>query len=73
MESHEGARGEKPITEMPGFSALLGILVHSGADGIALSAAAFSSHEATGVLISFAIIAHKAPTAFGLSTYLLNR
>jgi hypothetical protein len=44
---------------MGGFTTLVGILVHSAADGIALGAAAFAENAATGALISLAIILHK--------------
>jgi zinc transporter ZupT len=49
---------------MVGFTTLVGILVHSAADGIALGAAAFADNAATGALISLAIILHKVPPPF---------
>jgi len=65
-------REEASVVGLPGFTTLVGILVHSAADGIALAGASFAPSAATGALISLAIIAHKAPTAFGLSAFLLN-
>ena len=53
-------------------SALLGLLVHAGADGVALGASMFSGREALEVLVFVAIMLHKAPAAFGMSTFLLH-
>mmetsp|Transcript_12549 Transcript_12549/g.17151 ORF Transcript_12549/g.17151 Transcript_12549/m.17151 type:complete len:301 (-) Transcript_12549:325-1227(-) len=68
----ELSKAPPALHEMAGFTTLVGILVHSAADGIALGAAAFSQNASTGALIALAIILHKAPTAFGLATFLLN-
>jgi len=70
--SDPAPRAPPALHEMAGFTTLVGILVHSAADGIALGAAAFSQNASTGALIALAIILHKAPTAFGLATFLLN-
>jgi len=66
------AQTPRPLHQLPGFTTLVGILFHSGADGIALGSAAFAESAHVGTLISLAIVLHKAPTAFGLSTYLLK-
>ena len=42
------------------------------ADGIALGAAAASSHTDIEMIVFFAIMLHKAPAAFGLVTFLLH-
>ncbi len=52
--------------------ALTGLLVHSLADGLAMGAAAVSDNDKVNFSITFAILLHKAPAAFGLTTYLLN-
>lgn len=75
-----GRRGEGPDTpgadlpmwRLEGFQTLVGILVHSFADGAAVSVAALSPNRSLGMLVALAIILHKAPAAFGLCTYLLN-
>mmetsp|Transcript_42387 Transcript_42387/g.80989 ORF Transcript_42387/g.80989 Transcript_42387/m.80989 type:complete len:301 (+) Transcript_42387:131-1033(+) len=71
LHKHDSGE-EASVVGLPGFTTLVGILVHSAADGIALAGASFAPSAATGALISLAIIAHKAPTAFGLSAFLLN-
>ena len=53
-------------------SALLGILTHSAIDGLALGAISVSDDNASLELVVFlAIVLHKAPAAFGLSSFLL--
>ncbi|XP_057367556.1 zinc transporter ZIP9-like [Daphnia carinata] len=54
------------------FQATLGLVVHAAADGIALGAAATSSHAATEMIVFLAIMLHKAPASFGLVTFLLH-
>ncbi|XP_076029723.1 zinc/iron regulated transporter-related protein 102B isoform X3 [Oratosquilla oratoria] len=69
----------KPDTENGGakgrrasMTATLGLVVHAAADGIALGAAAASSHTDVEMIVFFAIMLHKAPAAFGLVTFLLH-
>lgn len=59
-------RGHRSLT------ATLGLVVHAAADGIALGAAAASSHTDVEMIVFFAIMLHKAPAAFGLVTFLLH-
>lgn len=77
-------RGDEPIGAIPantalpmwrldGFNVLFGILVHSLADGAAVGVAALSPNRTLGGFVAFAIAAHKAPAAFGLCAYLLDR
>lgn len=54
------------------FTATLGLVVHAAADGIALGAAAASSHTDVEMIVFVAIMLHKAPAAFGLVTFLLH-
>nr|CAG4641238.1 EOG090X0EEU [Eulimnadia texana] len=54
------------------FTATLGLVVHAAADGIALGAAASTSHAAVEMIVFFAIMLHKAPASFGLVTFLLH-
>jgi len=54
------------------ISATLGLIVHAAADGIALGAASASNQTSLELIVFLAIMLHKAPSAFGLSTYLLH-
>lgn len=60
------------IWEMEGVHTLVGILVHSAADGAAVGVAACAPDRSLEVLVCAAIMMHKAPAAFGLCTYLLR-
>ncbi|KAA0197982.1 hypothetical protein HAZT_HAZT002374 [Hyalella azteca] len=53
-------------------TATLGLVVHAAADGIALGAAVASHHSDVEFIVFFAIMLHKAPTAFGLTSYLVK-
>ena len=56
------------------FSTTLGLCIHAAADGIALGASSTSSSTKTLSLIIFvAIMVHKAPAAFGLTSVLLKQ
>ncbi|EGF84381.1 hypothetical protein BATDEDRAFT_3584, partial [Batrachochytrium dendrobatidis JAM81] len=52
------------------LSATIGLVVHAAADGIALGAA--STSDKLELIVFAAIMLHKAPSAFGLCTYLLQ-
>ncbi|XP_046916533.2 zinc/iron regulated transporter-related protein 102B [Dermatophagoides farinae] len=54
------------------LTATIGLIVHSAADGIALGAAATTSHADVEMIVFLAILLHKAPAAFGLVTFLLH-
>lgn len=51
----------------------LGLVIHAAADGIALGAAATTSHREVEMIIFLAIMLHKAPAAFSLVVLLLHR
>ncbi|XP_045508793.1 zinc transporter ZIP9 [Colias croceus] len=53
-------------------TATVGLVVHAAADGIALGAAATTSHADVEIIVFLAIMLHKAPAAFGLVTFLLH-
>ncbi|CAK1546376.1 unnamed protein product [Leptosia nina] len=53
-------------------TATVGLVVHAAADGIALGAAATTSHADVELIVFLAIMLHKAPAAFGLVTFLLH-
>lgn len=54
------------------ITATLGLVVHAAADGVALGAAATTSHADVEMIVFIAIMLHKAPAAFGLVTFLLH-
>lgn len=51
----------------------LGLVIHAAADGIALGAAATTSHRDVEMIIFLAIMLHKGPAAFSLVVLLLHR
>lgn len=51
----------------------LGLVIHASADGIALGAAATTSHRDVEMIIFLAIMLHKAPAAFSLVVLLLHK
>jgi zinc transporter 9 len=51
----------------------LGLVIHAAADGIAMGASATSSNIKLGFIIFLAIMIHKAPAAFGLTSVLLKQ
>lgn len=53
-------------------TATIGLVVHAAADGIALGAAATTSHHDVEMIVFLAIMLHKAPAAFGLVSFLLH-
>ena len=55
--------------DLLGLSATFGLLVHGAADGLAVGASVSSSTE-TGLIVFVAIMLHKGPAAFGLSSFL---
>ena len=65
-----------PATTPPqrSFSTTLGLCIHAAADGIALGASSSSTSTTSLSLIIFvAIMVHKAPAAFGLTSVLLKQ
>ncbi|KAI4454781.1 solute carrier family 39 zinc transporter member 9-related [Holotrichia oblita] len=54
------------------ITATIGLVVHAAADGIALGAAATTSHTDVEIIVFLAIMLHKAPAAFGLVTFLMH-
>ena len=56
-----------------GFATTTGLVIHAAADGIALGASSVTSHTELSFIIFFAIMVHKAPAAFGLTSILLKQ
>jgi hypothetical protein len=50
--------------------AVLGLLVHCASDGLALGSAFLSGNAALSFVVGAAMVLHKAPMAFGLTSYL---
>jgi zinc transporter 9 len=50
-----------------------GLVIHAAADGIAMGASASGSNTKLGFIIFIAIMIHKAPAAFGLTSVLLKQ
>lgn len=61
--------GEQPR----GSATTIGLVIHAAADGIALGASTSSSNAGLSLMIFFAIMVHKAPAAFGLTSVLLKQ
>jgi len=50
-----------------------GLVIHAAADGIAMGASATSANWNVGLIIFIAILVHKAPAAFGLTSVLMKQ
>jgi len=74
-EEEEGFLGS--LTPSPKQSRSLatttGLVIHAAADGIAMGASATTSNMKLGFIIFVAIMIHKAPAAFGLTSVLLKQ
>ncbi len=74
-EESEGFLG--PLAPTPRQSRSLatttGLVIHAAADGIAMGASATTSNTKLGLIIFVAIMVHKAPAAFGLTSVLLKQ
>ena len=55
------------------FATTTGLVIHAAADGIALGASSSASNTGLSFIIFFAIMVHKAPAAFGLTSVLLRQ
>ena len=51
----------------------IGLVIHAAADGIALAASSFISQSSVGFIVFLALMIHKAPAAFGLTSVLLKQ
>jgi zinc transporter 9 len=52
---------------------MTGLVIHAAADGIALGASSSVANSSLGFVIFLAIMIHKAPAAFGLTSVLLKQ
>lgn len=67
-----GGGGASDNTAAKSKAALAGLVVHAMVDGMALAAAVKEGDSALGGLVFAAIMLHKAPGAFGMTSYLLH-
>lgn len=65
-------RNKDPFSSDRNSTATIGLVVHAAADGVALGAAATTSHQDVEMIVFLAIMLHKAPAAFGLVSFLLH-
>ncbi|MCJ1310596.1 hypothetical protein MMC25_004261 [Agyrium rufum] len=70
LSSSPGASSSLSNTQRP-TATTLGLIIHSAADGIALGAS--SNQPSLSFIIFLAIMVHKAPAAFGLTSVLLKQ
>lgn len=78
MEDGEGLVGDDLHESgaealQPGSATTIGLVIHAAADGVALAAASFLTQSSTGFIVFLAIMIHKAPAAFGLTSVLLKQ
>lgn len=62
-----------PAQQNRSFATTTGLVIHAAADGIALGASSATSNTSLSFIIFFAIMVHKAPAAFGLTSVLLKQ
>ena len=67
-----GTPGENP-KQSRSISTTTGLVIHAAADGIAMGASSSTSNARLGFIVFFAILIHKAPAAFGLTSVLLRQ
>lgn len=68
LEGRTGGQGHSRS-----FATTTGLVIHAAADGIALGASSSASNTSLSFIIFFAIMVHKAPAAFGLTSVLLKQ
>jgi len=68
MESSETAH-----VQNRSFATTIGLVIHAAADGIALGASSTATNSGLSFVIFFAIMIHKAPAAFGLTSVLVKQ
>lgn len=74
-EESEGFLGSLTPTpkQSRSLATTMGLVIHAAADGIAMGASAASSDTSLGFIVFLAIMIHKAPAAFGLTSVLLKQ
>lgn len=72
-ESEAFVESERNPRQSRSFATTTGLVIHAAADGIALGASTSSSNTSLSFIIFLAIMIHKAPAAFGLTSVLLKQ
>ncbi|KAF9871651.1 zip metal ion [Colletotrichum karsti] len=74
-EESEGFLGPlaPPPKQSRSLATTIGLVIHAAADGIAMGASTSTSNTKLGLIIFVAIMVHKAPAAFGLTSVLLKQ
>ncbi|TQN74838.1 Zinc transporter ZIP9 [Colletotrichum shisoi] len=74
-EETEGFLGTlaPPPKQSRSLATTIGLVIHAAADGIAMGASTSTSNTKLGLIIFVAIMVHKAPAAFGLTSVLLKQ
>jgi zinc transporter 9 len=62
-----------PAQQSRSLATTIGLVIHAAADGIALGASSATPNTSLSFIIFFAIMIHKAPAAFGLTSVLLKQ
>ncbi|KAI4719555.1 Zinc/iron permease [Aureobasidium sp. EXF-10727] len=62
-----------PMQQSRPSSTTVGLVIHAAADGIALGASSTASSRGLGFIVFVALMIHKAPAAFGLTSALLKQ
>lgn len=62
-----------PAQQNRSFATTIGLVIHAAADGVALGASSSTPNTSLSFIIFFAIMVHKAPAAFGLTSVLLKQ
>lgn len=71
--NHSSGETVDGVTEArQSYTATIGLVIHSAADGIALGAAASADNSELELVIFIAIMLHKAPAGFGLVSFLMH-
>lgn len=65
--------GSEPTPPTRSSSTTIGLIIHACADGIALGASSTAPSTSLSLIIFLAIMLHKAPAAFGLTSVLLKQ
>lgn len=74
-EESEGFLGPlaPPPKQSRSLATTIGLVIHAAADGIAMGASTSTDNTKLGLIIFVAIMVHKAPAAFGLTSVLLKQ
>jgi len=67
-----GGGGSESNSSRKSRTAMVGLVVHAAVDGVALGSAVANGDSTLGMIVFVAIMLHKAPSSFGLASYLLH-